>query len=249
MGHEVTNGRDEGVRIVNLDGIDAAGIAIHQVIAGEGQFPKHGLPSIRTGQNSTLGEQVVFGRSIKAAHAAHTVGDVRRHGIGCLLPRVGGRPRELRIKNEDLGRADERAVIPDVGNNDPAQRPGEINADTARRIVGGVQAFIDGHVGQLPRCGVGAFAGGHGQDLLAHDHEAVVEDAHHHHEEDGQDKGELDKRLALASPARNAESNEERGTLHGSSGYMFVCSKFSRAGSFLTIAETRTGKVVHPLRL
>jgi hypothetical protein len=57
MGHEAADGRDEGVGVVDLDGIDTADVPIDQVRAGERQFPINGLPTIeaiRTAQDAAL---------------------------------------------------------------------------------------------------------------------------------------------------------------------------------------------------
>jgi hypothetical protein len=212
MGHEVPDRGHEGVGVEDLHGINAAGIAIHQVSAGERQLAVNRLPSRLPQiacQDAAVIEKVALGRAVQAAHAADAVGHVRRGGIVGFVAGISGRPGEFRVLDQHVGRIDITAVVPDMGDDDAAVRAGEIDSHAARGVVGGVQALIDGDAGQLPRGRIGAFARCHGQDLLAHDHEAVVEHAHHHHEEDGQDERELDERLALASPASDAQALDE----------------------------------------
>jgi hypothetical protein len=225
MGEEVADRREERVRIHHLNRIDAAGVAIDQVGAGKGQLPVDRLPGRRAvgrGQDAAVGEKIVLVRAIEAAHAAHAVGHVGRKRVRRGNARVGRGPDEIRVLHQHARRVNVAAVVPDVGDDHAAIRAGKVDGHAARRVVGGVQAGVDRHVGQLARRGIGALARGHGQNLLAHDHEAVVEDAHHHDQKDGQDEGELDEGLALASASRGAQANEERGGLHGSSGYMLV---------------------------
>jgi hypothetical protein len=104
-----------------------------------------------------------------------------------------------------------------VRDDDGPQGSGKINPDTARGIVGRVHPDADGHVGRLAGRRVGSFARGHGHDLLAHDHEAVVENSHHHDQEDGQDERELDEGLALASPSLEPHLLEIRKGVHWAS--------------------------------
>jgi len=91
------------------------------------------------------------------------------------------------------------AVVPNVGDDNTSQGTGKIDSHATRGVIGRIKPHGDGVGDRLARCRVGGFAGGHGHDLLAHDHEAVVEDPHHHDQEDGQDEGEFDEGLALAS--------------------------------------------------
>jgi hypothetical protein len=115
-----------------------------------------------------------------------------------------------------MRRIDITAVVPDVGDDDTAEWTGEIDADAARSIVSRVKSHADRVGRRLPRSRVRGFASGHGHDLLAHDHEAVVENSHHHDEEDGQDERKLDKGLALAPAPPRPELSEIRKGLHGS---------------------------------
>jgi hypothetical protein len=115
-----------------------------------------------------------------------------------------------------------------VGDDDASIGTGKIDPHAARGIIGRVKPHGDGIGDRLAGCRVGRFAGGHGHDLLAHDHEAVVEDAHHHDQEDGQNEGEFDEGLAFTPPASDFKLLEVGERLHGSPGspeYMFVCSK------------------------
>jgi len=89
-----------------------------------------------------------------------------------------------------------------MGDDHATLRPGKIDAHAARGVVRGIQAHVDRIRRQLARRRIGRFARRHGHDLLAQDHETVIDNPHHHDEENGQDEGELDKSLALASPAR-----------------------------------------------
>ena len=135
------------------------------------------------------------------------------------------------------------AIIPDVGDDDPAQWTGKIDPHAPRRIIGRINPDGDRVGHRLARRRVGRFAGRHRHDLLAHDHEAVIENGHHHDQKDGQDKREFDEGLAFAPPPPRSQLLEVGESLHGSSEYMFVCSKLRYAGSFFTIAETCTGKM------
>jgi hypothetical protein len=108
------------------------------------------------------------------------------------------------------------AVVPDVRDEDGSQGAGKIDPHASRGIIGRVEPHADRNVGRLACCGVGRFAGGHGHDLLAHDHKAVVEDSHHHDQKNGQDDGEFDEGLALASPSPDLDLLEVGERLHGS---------------------------------
>jgi len=103
-----------------------------------------------------------------------------------------------------------------VGNKDGPQGTGKIDPHAARGIIGRVKPDGDGVGGCLTSCRVGRLAGRHGHDLLAHDHEAVVEDTAHHDQEDGQDEGELDEGLALASTPQDSQLLKVRKRFHGS---------------------------------
>jgi hypothetical protein len=206
MGHEVAQRRDELVRIVDLDGIYAARVTIDEIGTGERQLaePRHpagGAALGIAGEDSALVEEIIRGAAEQAAHAADGIGRVWIKRIVNRIARaivfgalVAG------IENQHLRRIAVLGilVIPDVGDDDAALRAREVNPDGAGRVVGGIDADCDAVGGQLTSGGVGSLARGHGHDLLAHDHVAVIDDAHHHDEEDGQDERELDKGLAFA---------------------------------------------------
>ncbi len=106
------------------------------------------------------------------------------------------------------------AVIPDVSNDGGTLRTREIDADTSGGGVGSIKTHRNTSHGRLTGGGIGRFTGGHGHDLHAHDHEAVIEDPHHHDQEDGQDERELDKRLAFAPAPDQAQFVEVGGRFH-----------------------------------
>jgi len=104
-----------------------------------------------------------------------------------------------------------------VSDDHATQGAGKIDPDAARRVISRVHPNADGIGWCLAGCRVGGFAGGHGHDLLPHDHEAIIDDAHHHDEENGQDEGKLNEGLAFAPPTHCAKSLEVRKSLHCSS--------------------------------
>jgi hypothetical protein len=180
MGHQVADGRDKGVGIINFHGINAAGIPIDETGPREGQLPKNGLPAIRADKNPAIGIQ--DGRrvvSIKGSHASHGVCGLCRRGVVGFITRIGRGACILGIKQQDLlrGRSHIGAVVPDMGEDGGPIGAGKIDPHAARRIVDRIQAHAYRNGGQLARRRIGPFASGHGHDLLAHDHEAVVEDA------------------------------------------------------------------------
>jgi len=220
MGHEIADGRDKGVGIHHFHGINAAGVPIDEIVSGERQLPVARLPAGGAvgvaGKNPAFIKQRALTASKKAAHASHGVGYIRRGGVVGIITRSGRRALVGGIEHEDMRGVDVRAVVPNVGDDDASEGTGKIDSDTPRGIIGRVEAHADGIGGRLAAGRVGRFAGGHGHDLLAHDHEAVIEDAHHHDEEDGQDERELDESLALAPPAPGLELLKIREGLHGS---------------------------------
>lgn len=217
MGHEAADRRDEGVGIIDFDGINAAGVAVDEIVSGERQFAINGLirsNPIRAAKNPALIKQGRLRAPIKTSHASHRARPIGRAGIGGFAPRIGRRACKAGIEQQDMRGIDVRAVIPDVGDDDPSQRTGKIDPHAARRVIGGVKPHGN-RVGRRLACRrVGRFAGGHGHDLLAHDHEAVVENAHHHDEENGQDEREFDESLALAALPPHSQLLEVRERLH-----------------------------------
>jgi hypothetical protein len=118
------------------------------------------------------------------------------------------------IEKHDLAGSGKVAGIPDVGDDDPAFRRGEIDADGAGRGVGRVETDGNAGGGGLAGRGVGRLARGHGHDLHAHDHEAVVEDPAHQDQKQGQNEGELDEGLAFAPAPDNPQGLEIRCGFH-----------------------------------
>lgn len=128
-----------------------------------------------------------------------------------------------------------------MGDDQPAGRRAKVDAGGTRRGITGIHAHRHGDVGILPGRRIGRLACGHGHDLHAHDHVPVIEDRAHEDQQQRQNKGELDKGLAFALPAHPAKMGKVS-RFHGASLlYMARCWKLSSAGSFLTMAETRTG--------
>ena len=219
MGHEVAYGRDKGVGIVDFHGIDAAGVAIDEVGSRERQLAINGLPggnAIRASKNAAFIKQGILTASIKASHASDGVGPIGRVRIGEVTTRRRRGAGKAGIEHENVRRIHVGAVVPDVSDDDASERTGKIHPHAARGIIGRVKPDGNGIDGRLACCRVGRFAGRHGHDLLAHDHEAVVEDAHHHDQEDGEDEGEFDEGLAFASPPPDLELLEVRKSFHGS---------------------------------
>jgi hypothetical protein len=106
-----------------------------------------------------------------------------------------------------------------VGDNDGAIGPGEIDILRAARRVGGVDTHPEAVGGILTGRRVGRFTRGHGHDLHAHDHEAVVEDRAHHDQQKRQNEGKLHERLALASAPHHPQALEIRDGFHGAFSY------------------------------
>ena len=224
MGHQVADGRDKGIGIIDFHGINTAGVPIDEIVPREGQSANNGLPAIRAGKNPAIGIQdrrrVV---SIKASHASHGACGLCRRGVVAFITRIGRGAHKAGIKQQDLRGSHIGAVVPDVGEDGGSIGSGKIDPHAARRIIDRIQPHVY-RLGRHLACRrVGPFAGGHGHDLLAHDHEAVVEDAAQHDQEDRQDEGEFDKGLALAPAPLRPDLLEVRERLHGSFGYMFVC--------------------------
>jgi hypothetical protein len=115
-----------------------------------------------------------------------------------------------------MRRVDIVTVVPDVGDDHAAVGTGKIDADAASGIISRVDSYGDGVGSGLAGCRIGRLTGSHGHDLLAHDHETVIKNAHHHDEEDGQDEGELDKGLTLTSASADSKLLEIREGFHGS---------------------------------
>jgi hypothetical protein len=103
-----------------------------------------------------------------------------------------------------------------VGDNDAAVDSGKVDPNAAGRIVSRIDAHADGVSRSLAGGGIGGFTGGHGQNLLAHDHHAVIHDGAHHDEKDGENNCKLQESLAFASPPAGAQLDEVRGKGHGS---------------------------------
>jgi hypothetical protein len=215
-GQEITNGRDKAVGVHDLDGIDTASIAIHEVGPRERQLTITGLPShagspIRISIGGIGRKDLapivkgVGGVAKKTSHAVHGVGHIGlqsvRHvsgGIGRSgASRIGGIEHQDQIGIRYLG-----AVVPDVSDDRRALRTGKIDTYAARRDVSRVDADAETGAGGLPGRGVGRFARGHGHDLHAHDHEAVIKHSHHQNQEDGKNEGELDESLAFTPATR-----------------------------------------------
>jgi len=205
MGHEITQRRDETVGVHDLDGVDAADVAIDQVVARNRELPEAGLPSGRAvgiaGKNPALvKERSGISRipSKKSPDAAHRIGDIRRKRIGGRGAGISCRTLIVAIHDKDLRRRNVAAVVPHVGDDHASQRAGKIHADATGSVISCVQPHGSRVRGCLSRGRVGRFARRHRHDLLAHDHEAIIHDPHHHDQEDGKNDGELDERLALA---------------------------------------------------
>jgi len=131
------------------------------------------------------------------------------------VARKGRRAGVVGIEHQDLRGRHVVAVVPNVGDDDSAVVAGKIESYAPSGVIGRIDSNRD-RVGELLARGrIGPFAGRHGQDLLAHDHEAVVEDAHHHDQEDGQNEGEFDEGLTLALPAADSQLLQKRETFHG----------------------------------
>jgi hypothetical protein len=92
-----------------------------------------------------------------------------------------------------------------VGEDDRALGTGKIKTHATRGHIGGVDTNGKTRRSRLAGRGIGRLTGRHGHDLHAHDHEAVIEDAHHQDEKDGKDEGEFYKRLALAPPSHRPD--------------------------------------------
>jgi hypothetical protein len=227
MGHEVADGRDKGIGIHDLHGINTADISIHEVSPRERELSKARLPArgaIRVGgKNPAFIKQGILTGPIKASHASHAVRHIGCGGVGDVAARTGRRALILGIEHQHLRGGHVTAVVPNVGDDDASQGTGKIDPHATRGIISRIKPYRDGIDGRLARRRVGRFAGRHGHDLLAHDHEAVVEDAHHHDQKDGQDDGEFDKGLASALPASGSQPLKVGERLHGSFPYMFVC--------------------------
>ena len=218
MGHEAAYGRNKGVGIKYLHGINAAGVSIDEIGPRKRQLPINGLPArspIGASKNAAFIKQIIRTASINTAQASDGVGDIGRVGIGGRIARRRiCRAGIARIEQQDMRGIHVGAVVPDVGDDDASIGTGKIDSHAARRIIGRIKPHADGVSGCLACRRVGRFAGGHGHDLLAHDHEAVVEDAHHHDQEDGQDEGEFDEGLAFAPAPGGSKLLEVGERLH-----------------------------------
>jgi hypothetical protein len=127
------------------------------------------------------------------------VGTLRQVEIGRIAVRVTRRADVVGIEQENVaGRIDLGAVVPDVRDDAGAVLGGKIDPDGTGRGIGGVQADLETEIGLLPGRRVRSLARGHGHDLHAHDHEAVVEDAAHDQQEERQDDRKFNESLALA---------------------------------------------------
>ena len=218
MGHEFAEGRDEGVRVHDFHGVSAAYVPIDELISRKGQLPKTRLPAggaIRVGgKNPALVKQSIPIAAIKATHASNGVGYIGGEGIICVITGSGGRAGVIGIEHQHSWGGNVGAIVPDMGDDDAPEGAGKIDSHTAGRIIGRNKSYRDGVGELLARGRIGRFTGRHGHDLLAHDHEAVVEDAHHHDQEDGQDEGEFDEGLALALLAEGSQLLKIGGMLH-----------------------------------
>jgi len=107
-----------------------------------------------------------------------------------------------------------------MGDHNGAIRTRKIDILRGARRIGGIDTNPGAIHGTLTGRGVGRFTRRHGHDLHAHDHEAVVEDRAHHDQQDGQNEGELDESLALASAPDRPHRLEIRGVrFHGAFSY------------------------------
>jgi hypothetical protein len=220
MGHHVAYRRDKGIGIHDFHGINTAGVPIDEIVPRDRQLPKARLPArvaVRiAGKNPAFIKQGTLTGSKKASHASHGIRHTGRQGVGAVVTRIGRRALIAGIEHQDMRGIHVGAGVPHVGDDDASQGTGKIDPHAARGIIGRVKPHGDRVDGRLPCCRVGRFAGRHGHDLLAHDHEAVVEDAHHHDQEDGQDEREFDEGLALTPPPPGSKLLEVRERFHGS---------------------------------
>ncbi len=219
QGQEVAYGRDKGVGIVDFNRINAAGVPIDEIVPWKRQLPVARLPArgaVRVaGKNPALIKELIRRAAKKASHASHAVRHIDRGGVGDGVARIGRGARVAGVLHQHIGGTHIGAVVPDVRDEGGSQGAGKIHPHAARGIIGRIQSHADRGDGRLARRRVGRFARGHGHDLLAHDHEAVIEDGHQHDQEDGQDERELDEGLALAPAPAGPELLEVRKGLHG----------------------------------
>ena len=211
MSHEIADRRNKGIGIKDFHGINTAGITIDQVHPRKGKLPIDRLPTgspIGPTQNTTFPEKLVLAASKQTAHPSYGIRPIGRGGIGGVVPRIGRWPHVTGVKHQHVPGIHVITVIPDMRDDHAAQGTGKINPDAARGVISRIEAHTNAVSRLLAGGRIGRFAGRHGHDLLAHNHEAVVEDAHHHDQEDGQNERELDKSLALAPLATAAELNE-----------------------------------------
>ena len=77
MGHEIAYGRDEGIRVHHLHGINAAGVPANKIAPRNRQLPIERMPvrsAVRVrGKNPAFIEQRILTGSIKASHASNRV--------------------------------------------------------------------------------------------------------------------------------------------------------------------------------
>ena len=84
-GHERPERRDKGVGIIDLHGVNAAGITVDEIVSRKRELPEARFPpgiAIRVGnKNPTLIKELVFGAPKKSSNAANGIRRIDREGV------------------------------------------------------------------------------------------------------------------------------------------------------------------------